>query len=120
MFLCPLRSLYTADHYSLTQPLPDVVSSQGHYLVAPPDTPVIASNLDPSELQSRLESLLRVQHLRCHLYGGENAEEWPISHTPLEIRERYFNEQKRVEALLEVPTPPENDSIAPSDCLIPR
>lgn len=74
-----------------------------------PDTPVLSSELPaPSQLRIRLEDLLRVQEWRCRKYGKVEAEEWPISRTPPEIRQHWDDEQKKIAALLEAPTPPES------------
>ncbi|KAI9737401.1 MAG: hypothetical protein M1834_009555 [Cirrosporium novae-zelandiae] len=96
-------------------PRPDVVSTQGLHLVPHPDTPVIDWVPGPDfeeKLQKKLDLLLFVQDIRCYKYGEQDAEEWPIGHTPPELQQRYDDRQARAMDLLEAPTPltPEDSS----------
>ncbi|KAK2873807.1 hypothetical protein FQN49_002053 [Arthroderma sp. PD_2] len=94
-------------------PLPDVVSTQGHHLKPHPDTPVFEREVEPQfveKLNFLLAGLLFGDTLRRRKYGDEVVDEWPDGHTPTEIREQWKSEQeadeRRVQALLEIPTPP--------------
>lgn len=83
------------------------MSSQGVYLAPYPDTPVFPEPLDIDDLKLRLNHLLTVQIWRRHQYGNENADEWPISHTPPELQQRYRDRVARARAIVEADTPPE-------------
>ncbi|KAI1938958.1 hypothetical protein LOZ66_003035 [Ophidiomyces ophidiicola] len=96
-------------------PLPDVVSTQGQYLKPRPETPAIEQHYDSEfarNLEIHLKSLLYCQSLRRKHYG-DTADEWPPSHTPPEIKEKWMakrEEQRKIRnALLEIPTPEEEE-----------
>ncbi|KAI1945396.1 hypothetical protein LOZ12_003197 [Ophidiomyces ophidiicola] len=98
-------------------PLPDVVSTQGQYLKPRPETPAIEQHYDPAfvrDLEIHLDGLLYCQLLRREKYG-DTADEWPPSHTPPEIKEKWMTkreeEMKIRQALLEIPTPEEEELI---------
>ncbi|KAI1949863.1 hypothetical protein LOZ57_002342 [Ophidiomyces ophidiicola] len=100
-------------------PLPDVVSTQGRYLKPRPETPAIEQHYDSKfvkELEIHLDSLLYEQSLRRKNYG-DAADEWPPSHTPPEIREKWMakrDEQRKIrQALLEIPTSEEEEEPVP-------
>lgn len=106
------RLIVLGANNSTHQSLPDIVSTQGYYLEGYPGTPVFTHRNNPAflrELDAALDLLLFRQRLRTHKYGKEDAEEWPPSHTPPELRQRYDEEkeaeQARMEALLEISTP---------------
>jgi hypothetical protein len=68
-----------------------VVSTQGQHLRPCPDTPVSQRNYDPrfiERLDLSLNRLLFVLKIRQCKYG-DDAEEWPPSHTPIELKERW-------------------------------
>ncbi|KAF3480243.1 uncharacterized protein GIQ15_05590 [Arthroderma uncinatum] len=94
-------------------PLPDVVSTQGHHLRPRPNSPIFERKHDPEFLEKLdffLDDLLFLQKLRRRKYGNEVADEWPPSHTPTEIKDRWKTEQeeeqRKIKALLDIPTPP--------------
>jgi hypothetical protein len=70
----------------------DVVATQGAYLVPPPRTPVWQKAHDDefvSELTMRLYSVIQIiQGIRRRQYF-EAADEWPINHTPPEVKAEY-------------------------------
>lgn len=96
----------------VTQPLPDVVETQGRYLKSRPRSPIFAREHDPrfvEELEKGLERLLFVQRQRHNKYG-KDAEEWPPSHTPEELKERWQEEtQREIDAMLGTPTSSEDE-----------
>ncbi|KAG6363894.1 hypothetical protein INS49_008997 [Diaporthe citri] len=72
-------------------PLPDVVATQGQYLVAQPHTPVFPplrseTEAFATELTASLGALTSRQNRRRLGYGVEAAEEWPIGRTPPKVR----------------------------------
>lgn len=88
-----------------------MVFTQGRYLKTRPDTPVYERKYDPEFIQALefcLDGLLFRQKLRRDKYGTD-AEEWPPSHTPVELKERWEAEEeaeeRRIQVLLEIPTP---------------
>ncbi|KAL9621090.1 MAG: hypothetical protein Q9160_004475 [Pyrenula sp. 1 TL-2023] len=94
-------------------PLPDddIVSTQGAYLVRRPETPIYPSRLDLYRVDLKVNTLVTLQKWRVQMYGPEDAEEWPVSHTPPEIRQRYWDEQMRAKELFWADTPPEDEEI---------
>jgi len=112
----PLSWLHAAaaTHEWLHGPLPDVVKTQGKHLVSRPTTPTYSRTLDPDfveKLHSSLYSLLNTQKLRVHQYGENIAEEWPISHTPQEIKTNWVEERTVVDSWNDEfpPTPSDDD-----------
>lgn len=67
------------------------------------------------KLQSGLDLVLFVQRLRCHKYGAQDAEEWPIGHTPPELKQRVEDEHRRYQALLDLPTPSDSGDVDDMD-----
>ncbi|KAL9621082.1 MAG: hypothetical protein Q9160_004467 [Pyrenula sp. 1 TL-2023] len=86
------------------------MSSQGVHLAPYPDTPVFPVRLDIEDLKIRINTLLTVQIWRRRKYGNEDAEEWPISHTPQELRQQYHDQVERDRAILEADTPTEDQT----------
>jgi hypothetical protein len=92
----------------------DIVQTQGRHLLRHPDTPPHANcrirrcNSFSTDLCRRLEDVQFVQRLRSKKYGADVADEWPISHTPPEIRSDYDSRERRLMLALEAPTPPED------------
>ncbi|KAI0431759.1 hypothetical protein F5Y09DRAFT_354583 [Xylaria sp. FL1042] len=69
----------------------DVVSTQGKHLLPRLDTPVWEKPFDKefaSTLADKLDGLVIVQRCRQNQYD-EAADEWPIGHTPPEMKERH-------------------------------
>lgn len=100
------------------KPLPDTVETQGRYLLPRPRTPVYTGPADPNfakMLHISLNSLLLVQKWRRDRYGAQDAEEWPISHTPGEVKEVYREKQKRRQEALEALTYSESDETPDSE-----
>ncbi|EFW16572.1 hypothetical protein D8B26_001430 [Coccidioides posadasii str. Silveira] len=76
-----------------------------------PDTPICERKCDPQfikKLEFCLDGLLFIQTLRRRNYG-DDAEEWPPSHTPVKLKGRWEAEQeaeaRRIQSVLEIPTP---------------
>ena len=67
-----------------------MVTTQGAHLITRPNTPVIPRPFDHQRLGILLEALLVGQGVRCQKYGTEDAEKWPMGHTPIELREEYW------------------------------
>lgn len=102
-----------ANHSTHQQPLPDIVQTQGKHLVSRPTTPTYSRAPDPDfveKLYTSLDSLLNTQKLRVHQYGENVAEEWPINHTPPEIKTNWAEEHTAVESWIdEFPATPSDD-----------
>jgi len=99
---------------SLHGPLPgDLVDTQGQYLLKRPSTPIYSQEHDlkfSQHLTERLESLVNIQNFRTHKYGVDVAEEYPISHTPIEIKSSWETEQAAFDKFLdELPPTPSDD-----------
>jgi hypothetical protein len=80
----------------IPQPLPDpdIVGTQGRYLVTLPNSPVYHVPVDFDEmLHRKLDAALFLQGLRVRQYGSSIAEEWPNHLTPPGIREEYFRKR---------------------------
>lgn len=90
---------------------PDVVATQGIYLVHDGGTPVFR---DPNEaefaakLEKRLEFLTFIQACRRNKYH-EAADEWPVGRTPPEVIEKSAAELKALMELWDVTSDDEND-----------
>lgn len=67
----------------------DIVATQGAYLVPREGTPVPREANDvqfATALNQRLERVVTEQIWRCRIYH-DAADEWPIGHTPPEVKE---------------------------------
>jgi hypothetical protein len=99
--------------------MPDVVTTQGRHLVSRPSTPIYERSPDLDfldKLESRLNLALFTQNLRVHQYGKATAEEWPINHTPPEIKTKWIEDQVAFNDWFEnlPPTPSDDGSMQPS------
>ncbi|KAI4265901.1 MAG: hypothetical protein L6R35_007016 [Caloplaca aegaea] len=79
----------------------DIVATQGEYLVPRAGTPVFEKAYDDefaAVLARKLKALTIVQLARRVMYR-QAADEWPIGHTPPEVKERRRAELKALEEL---------------------
>ncbi|KAI0453498.1 hypothetical protein F5B21DRAFT_279136 [Xylaria acuta] len=79
----------------------DIVATQGEYLVPRMRTPVFEKAYDEefaAALTRGLNALAVVQSARRNMYH-EAADEWPIGHTPPEVKERRRAELRALEEL---------------------
>ena len=77
----------------------DIVATQGAYLFSPAHTPVWEKDYDEefaATLSRKLRALNIRQLVRRVMYH-EAAEEWPIGHTPPEVKERRAAELRALE-----------------------
>lgn len=97
-----------------TQPFPDVVATAGAHLVTQPSTPFLPPFAGSEQwtlaVHRQLERLLFRQELRCTMYGRDNAEEWPESHTPQEMKEAWRERQRAIQWEIDHPGPATPDS----------
>jgi len=114
-------SVAAAIDESLHGPLPgDLVDTQGHYLLKRPSTPIYSQEHDPEfaqQLSERLDSLVFRQHLRTHKYGKDVADEFPISHTPTDIKTSWQNEQDAYQKFFDELPPTPSDDGTPSSTM---
>jgi len=115
----PWLASAAATHEWLHGPLPDVVKTQGKYLTSRPTTPTIIAQPDPhflTKLDAELERLCFVQNLRQHQYGEDVAKEWPINHTPPEVKAQWQEDQAKFDDFLDnlPPTPSDDGSMQSS------
>ena len=94
----------------------NVVDSHGKHLRPRPSTPVHHPEHDErflQQLDQKLSSLVFVQNQRFRRYGQSVAEEYPISHTPTEIKSAWVEEQHAFDKVLDdlPPTPSDDGSI---------
>jgi len=98
-------------HEQFHGPLPDPVRTQGKHLVSRPSTPLHCFGPDPNFLQkldASLESLVSRQTLRTRVYGEDIAEEWPISHTPSELKHKW-EDYEALKWIDDIPPTPSDD-----------
>jgi hypothetical protein len=77
----------------------DIVATQGAYLVPRPHTPVFEKSYDESFATAldRAFNALNVEQLLRHTMYREAADEWPIGHTPPEVKERRLAELRAMD-----------------------
>ncbi|KAL9616119.1 MAG: hypothetical protein Q9160_008975 [Pyrenula sp. 1 TL-2023] len=93
-------------------PFPDVVTTAGAHLVTQPPTPVLSymgTEQWARALHQKLDFLLHRQEIRYLKYGKDNAEEWPMSHTPPELKEPWLEHVRRQQWIFDNPGPPTPD-----------
>jgi len=115
----PWLAAAAATHEWLHGPLPDVVKTQGKHLTSRPTTPTYIIEPDPhflSKLDAELERLSFVQNQRERQYGEDIAKEWPINHTPPEVKARWHEDQAKFDDFLDnlPPTPSDDGSMQSS------
>ena len=92
-------------HHQLTVARPcqnrlDIVATQGTYLVPRADTPVFEKAYDENfatTLARKLNAMIDVEQIVRRAMYGQDADEWPIGHTPLEVKERRGAELRALE-----------------------
>ena len=80
------------------------MATQGAYLIPRSHTPVWEKAYDEAftaALDRKLNAITTVQAARRNAYH-EAADEWPIGHTPPEVKERYLAEMRALEAMMDV------------------
>ncbi|KAI3316750.1 hypothetical protein HD806DRAFT_420520 [Xylariaceae sp. AK1471] len=90
----------------------DIVATHGKYLIPPMRTPVFEKSYDEefaAELAQRLDALTIRQLVRRAKYH-EAADEWPIGHTPPEVKERRRAELRVLEELERALSDEDSDS----------
>jgi hypothetical protein len=98
------------------KPLPDIVQTQGRFLVPQPHTPMErASDIGFAEnLRKRLQRVELRHRWRVRDYGRAAAEEWPHRHTPPHIRQEFEDRQKSLRAKREAYVSPDDGSDGPA------
>ncbi|KAI3338905.1 hypothetical protein F4824DRAFT_498756 [Ustulina deusta] len=90
----------------------DIVATQGAYLVPRAGTPVFQEAYDdkfPAALELHLGAVVTEQICRTAMYHGA-ADEWPMGHTPTEIKEKRKAELKAQEELEGATSDDESDN----------
>ncbi|KAM3065430.1 hypothetical protein ACMFMG_011450 [Clarireedia jacksonii] len=89
----------------------DIVATQGAYLIPCPDTPVFQAYDDQfaTVLQMHLHALVVAQTARNAMYHSA-ADEWPMGHTPTEIKEKLEAELKAWDEIAGVTSDDESDN----------
>lgn len=91
---------------------PDVVATQGAYLAPRGNTPVFRDDGYKdfaSRLTSNLEGVLIEQECRANMYHGA-ADEWPMGHTPPELKEKRKAELEALDALWGITSDDDSDN----------
>lgn len=94
-------SLTTTASTDLPVDFLDIVATQGAYLIHRPTTPVSHKAYDVdfvTTLEKHLNAVVTQQICRYAMYH-EAANEWPIGHTPPEVKQRRDTELRRLEEL---------------------
>lgn len=71
-----------------------------------------------AQLKRKLEHLVFTQQLRSRIYGTHVAEDYPISHTPIEVKEQYLRRKEEDLEDLEAPTPEEEEVLWNEKCFV--
>ncbi|KAF2250082.1 hypothetical protein BU26DRAFT_379676, partial [Trematosphaeria pertusa] len=89
--------------------LPDIVATQGKFLVPPISTPTFASRYNANFAAALVHALRRLQEkgaVRRVIYG-EQADTWPQGHTPPSVRAQFQSDKHMaLRELMTVLTPP--------------
>ncbi|KAI1116739.1 hypothetical protein F5Y14DRAFT_458775 [Nemania sp. NC0429] len=101
---------------------PNVVETQGAYLITQAPTPYIFCRIDVEDhakkLYDKLECLAEIMEYRLSRWG-DGADEYPLGRTPPEIKEESTAEAERLVELLleknEAPSPPHSSPLHPGD-----